>query len=828
MRMLVVALTLAALVGCSSFPSGERLEEDEDEGAAPVTMPSDGVHPPVTIGDEGHPFRAFLWRQRRWLDETGHIAPGAYEHALEQRQANANFWHNPNNDGPGGIDPLSWTSRGPENVGGRTRSLVIHPTDRNKLWAGSVGGGIWFSADGGQSWTPVNDGQENLAIGSLAFDPKNPDIMYAGTGEGYFNGDAIGGIGMFKSIDGGKTWALMESTKGWDNVCRIAISPADSNLILVGKRYGGILRSSDGGQHWDTMRWAQGSYDVLFDPNNPMNAVAQIIDYDWGVGDWFHAALYSTDAGLTWHETSGPLGKVWGFGSRIELAYARSVPGCVYASCAEGGGRIWRSLDGGQSYVLRTQIGTSGCNWYANPLWVDPVRPTTLVTGGYHTFRSTDGGYSLSQISDGYILTVPPHPDIQFITADPGFDGITNKRVYVCTDGGIFRTDDIYTASKYAGWTNLNNGYRTTQFYGADGHAPGGILYGGLQDNGTLRILDGSDNANLPFGGDGGYSAVDSGDPRYCYNEYIDLLIHRSTDGGQSAGYITDGLADAGVAANFIAPFILDQRNPSTLLAGGHSLWRTRNVKDPKPTWEIIREAGTDLISAIAVAPSDSNVIWMSQNNAEVYRTHNGTAEKPDWQTVDDNGATNPLPARWISRILIDRVDPETAFVCFGGFAPDNLQKTIDGGKTWKDITGSGPTGLPDAPIYGIAQHPGHRDWLYVATEIGVFATEDGGKHWSTSNDGPASVSTDEIVFEHGANTLLIATHGRGLFTATIKECRADLDHSTGYGVLDLFDYLAFQALFIQQDPAGDFDGDGQFTVFDFLAFQNAFAAGCP
>ncbi|MCG3123513.1 MAG: hypothetical protein GIKADHBN_01933 [Phycisphaerales bacterium] len=206
------------------------------------------------------------------------------------------------------------------------------------------------------------------------------------------------------------------------------------------------------------------------------------------------------------------------------------------------------------------------------------------------------------------------------------------------------------------------------------------------------------------------------------------------------------------------------------MLAGGRSLWRSTNVKAATPSWFSIKPAGDDNISAIAIARTDSNVVWVAQNNAKLFKTSNGLATSPTWTTIDDNGTLNPLPNRYITRIVIDPASASTVYVALGGFSPDNLWRTTDGGTTWTDVTGSGPTGLPDAPIRGLARHPSKPGWLYAGTEVGIFASTDDGATWSTTNDGPANVSVDELVFMSNSTTLLAATHGRGLFTANIVD----------------------------------------------------------
>ncbi len=891
------------------------------------------------------PDKAMMWRRLAWRDEFGQIDRARVWRGMDQAQALVASSERRGDEGAfGGIASMdaSWVSRGPTNVGGRTRSLVIHPTQTNRMWAGSVGGGIFASIDSGASWTPVNDRMGSLAIGSLAMSPSNPDVMFAGTGEGQFNGDALGGDGIFKSTDGGASWAQIPSTNNWDTVNRIAISPTNSTVMLAAKRYGGIMRSTDGGTTWSNPQWAQGSFDVQFHPTNGNLAVAQVIDYDT---DWFHRALWSDDAGATWHAATG-LDHQAGFGSRIDLCYAPSDGNIVYADVALGGGVIWKSTDGGKSYALVTTTGACGSSWYACPMWVHPTNPNFLLVGGYHAWKSTDGGVTLTQASNGYILTDQVHPDVHGFVSDPGFNGTTNRRVYSLSDGAMHVADDIESAGTSSGWRAVVNGYSTTQFYGAAGlemplsagstvtgtssglaakyygltaptvlpnftaltpylstsvttlnyasttgnfanstradnlgglftgwvvidtpglykfstesddgsrlriggmtivdndglhgmqersgiaalgagshaieaqffEAGGGagmimryegpgvarqfvpaaklrrggtvtgtvpstattsIVLGGTQDNGTLRVLEGSTVANLPYGGDGGWCAIDWVDPRYQYGEYVNLKIHRSTDGGVSASNIYAGLTDAeSGAANFIAPFILDPNDPKMLYGGGANLWRTRDARAATVAWQQIR-TGTNNVSAIAVAPGNPEVVWVAQGDGQLWRTANASSDTPTWLAIDDNATKNPLPNRYITRIVFAPGSSTTAYVCFGGFNGDNIRKTNNGGGIWTDVTGSGSTGLPSIPVRGIAIHPDDPLRLYAGTEFGVFSSINGGSTWSGSDFGPANVSIDELVFLVNSRTLLAATHGRGIWTRDVRLNSVDLN----------------------------------------------------
>jgi hypothetical protein len=266
-------------------------------------------------------------------------------------------------------------------------------------------------------------------------------------------------------------------------------------------------------------------------------------------------------------------------------------------------------------------------------LWVSPTDPNFILGGNVNVWKSTNGGNTFTQISAGYIMTAQPHVDIRFIVADPGYNGTTNKRVYLGTDGGMYLTNDITTAffnpnnpNDSGDWVRKDQNYQTTQYYGAAGNGTTGLIYGGAQDNGTLRLLSSSQDAILSYGGDGGFVAVDPTDDNYCYGEYIYMQIHRSIDRGLSAQTIDDGIAN--VPANFVAPFILDPNNSNRMLAGGISLWATNNVKiSGQPTWTQIRMDGSNNISAIAVATGNSNIIWVGQNDGKIYKTNLSTRQ---------------------------------------------------------------------------------------------------------------------------------------------------------------------------------------------------------
>ena len=716
-----------------------------------------------------NPEAAMQWRRLAWVDGQGQIPPNAMRRALEQkskmRQVNSSKLR-------GDV----WQNEGPADLSGRSCIAVVDPKNPLRIWEGTAGGGIWRSLDGGLTWTAIGDGLSSLAVCALALDPNDNTTLYAGTGEGYFNIDAVAGGGVFKSTDGGDTWTLLPgtSTWNWNHINRIAVCPGSPNTILITRQYGGMFLSTDGGNNFTNTLNVQSGHAITFCPTKPSRVIGTVQDYDSIHGNWFEAAVVSNDGGNTWTKATGPLNYMAGFG-RIETYPLLKDPNTVYASAFDG--NIYKSTDGGQSYVKQTTSAGAGTSWYANAIWVDPTNSNRLVVGGTYVYGSTDGGVNLTRIGAGYIQTDQPHPDIHYFFPAPGYDGVSNKKLYVCTDGGLYVTTDITSATTSGGWSRLDQGIVTTQYYSIAGDGPSGRIIGGLQDNGTQSNVVGNAQASYIYGGDGGYVAIDSTNPLYVFGEYIYLEIFRNSNGGTSGNTSTGiygGLSDAGTHANFIAPFILDPNQPTTLLAGGASLWRTTNDRDPSPAWSSIRPAGTSNISAIAVAKGNSDIIWVGQNDGGVSMTTNGTYGAPSWTNISTNSGTGPLPNRYVTRILVDPDNSNTVYVTFGGFRPDNVYKTTDGGITWVSISGSGNGALPMVPVRAIARRPGSPNVLYVGTEIGLFSTLDGGNTWTTSSDMNVNVSVDELAYMNNSNTLLAGTHGRGVWmlpyvTATVS-----------------------------------------------------------
>lgn len=731
-----------------------------------VLAPKPRPQPDPTIGYD-QPLANARYRYEKRLSADGTVpenawmrAKGVRDRLIGRRQYRA------------GVSPNAWTFQGPTNVGGRIRPIVIHPTTPTTMWIGSTSGGIWKTTNGGTSWAPLDDFLAGITVSTLILDRTNPNVLYAGTGEGFFeteegttNTACIRGAGIFKSTDGGTNWVQIPATANPDFyfVNRIAQSPTSANTLIAACSTG-IWRSTNGGVTWTKTLANEWVYDVDYHPTDGNILVA---------GTHANGVFRSTNGGLTWTRSVSITGH------RTEIAYAASSPTTVYATVGNGGSiRVWRSTDGGVTFTQRAGGGISTYEAYNNTLWVSPTNSNLIIYGGVYLYRSSDGGASRSQVFTSV------HADMHGFATHPQYDGSTNKTIYIATDGGIYRCTD--TLGGNSAITFLS-GLGITQFYGASINPVSGRIFGGTQDNGTRLFTGNIANWTQSAGGDGGYTATDPADANYFYGTIYWALHFRSTNGGSSTSYIyntANPIADADNEAmvNFENYLALDPNNSNRMLVCARRLWRSNNVKAASPDWFIIKPdiappgnrrpgpGGGNAhfatnnpynISTVAVAPGNSNVIWVGHNNGEIYVTTNGTATSPTWTRVD---TTAPLPDRWVSRIAVDPTNPNHAYAAFLGWHDDSIWETTDGGNSWTDIA-SGK--LIPASVNVIALHPTKPGWIYAGTDLGLFTTSNGGGSWTTVTDGPGMVPVEDISFRN-PSLIMLATYGRGIWTAPV------------------------------------------------------------
>jgi len=690
----------------------------------------------------------------------------------------------------------SWASMGPsslDNCGtgapidlcsGRVTAIAIDPNHPETIYVGGAQGGVWKSTDNGTTWFALMDEltEGSLAVGSIAIAP-NGDI-YVGTGEGNNSGDSYYGAGILKSADGGKTWVrLGESTFGKSTFTKLVVgtsqgqilastnsgqtSSSTASLIVEPGVPLGIYVSSDSGSTWTLTRNATyEASDIVIDPSDSSTVYAAV---DGGV-------YLSKNGGLTW---SGAL--VGGLPSpqnvgRINLGISTSSPRTVFAAIEDitsspSQGWLYVTNDGGSSWSLvnlpstpRGQGGFCGdqCD-YDMFVAVDPTDPNTIYLGGLDLYRTTDGGNKWTDLGGyaGYI-----HPDQHAFAFSP----VSHTTIYVGNDGGVWSASSANKCSPESCWTNLNSGLGLLQFQSVAAHPTDKFVFlGGTQDNGALLHNESSSVWTEVAGGDGGWVAFDPNDPLTIYHAFPwpEGGLERSTDGGLNWVSITDTTngVDTNDKALFYVPVAMDPTSSSTLYIGTYRLYKTTSKGTvwtlPSPGLSFSSSGSCsvskkeDCISAIAVAPSNGEYVYVGTNTGKFFVSTDGGN---NFRRIDQG-----LPGNPITRIAVDPTAPTNAYVTFSGFRAGHVFFTADTGLSWSDISSN----LPDLPTNAVILGSGGKT-IYVGTDRGVYVSSDNGHSWSFMGGGLPRVAVTDLAFAADGK-LVAATHGRGIWVYTTK-----------------------------------------------------------
>jgi len=701
----------------------------------------------------------------------------------------------------------------PQLDAGRVPAVAFHPTDRNTLYVGTAAGGVWKSTNEGASWVPLTDGQCSLVTGAITVDPVNPNIVYVGTGEFY---ESTAGCGVLRSTDGGATWTtfgtntfaptLASGIPFYHIALDYATAGSTTSTVLVAATNRGVHRSANSGQTWTLTTPALTFSDVAQHPTNPnvFWAIRQGV-----TGSATPPGLWrSTDKGQTWTTVTTFLADSVG---RMELAVSAAQPQSVWIVGARQDGTfsgLWRWDDSTATRMALPATGVTAVpavpsrlsfgdqGWYNLMLAVDPVDPAVIYLGGVRAYRSANGGQTFTEFAP----TV--HVDWHVIEVDPR----DPKRILVGNDGGAFLTRDGGVS-----FQSLNRGLVTSLHYpGLSVHPTDatGVLTG-MQDNGTILARNGILQWSGVGGGDGAYTAINPDAPDTYYYSSQNGSMVRVT--GLTARGITNGI-DANERRAFIAPFVLDPTRPSRLYFGGTRLYRTLNEGT---NWTAISPdlsgGGSSTISAIAVAPGDSNVVFVGASSGNIRYTRDYGVT---WLSPVSN-----LPTRPVTDFAMDPADPLRTVVTFGAAGGPHVFITKDGGATWSDITAQ----LPDVTTQAVAFGPGGR--LFVGNMLGVYESTNDGQSW-TRNDGMPFIRVTDLVYNARTNRLVAATYGRGIwafdFGTDAPVLRGDVNND---GVVNAADVLLIQqALTGAQMPAGtqlfpaaDANCDGKLEVLDAL-----------
>lgn len=761
-----------------------------------------------------------------------------------------------------------WSALGPGNIGGRVRSIVVHPTNSSLVLAGSVSGGIWKTTDGGASWSPKTDAGDILPISSMVIDPTNNTVVYAGTGEGWSNTDAVYGGGIYKSTDFGDTWTLLSSTTGasasnFGDVMKLA-ADSSGNIYAATKDYkngygvsdytlgGGLYKSTDGGTSWTKISPATYATNY-FNPTDVLPISSSIILFAVNANGSTLGGIYrTTNSGTNWSLIASNLPT--SNYARIALAQDPNNANTVLAvfestDLSTGGDAglkgIYKSTDAGATWNQLTpppKITSTGSlsylstqGWYNNVMAVDPNNSNNIYVGGVDMMKSTNGGISWSQLTywDSFYGTPVVHADHHAIV----FDKNNANTIYEGNDGGVYKTANGGTS-----WTNINNGLQITQFYSGAVFKTGSTYFGGSQDNGHLKYGGSGTTWSEVYGGDGGYSAQDQSNSSIAYEEYVYLAISKTTDGGASWNDCVSGLSDANNSSKclFIAPFAMNPENSAVLLAGSNSVWVTGNSAGSWTQSSNVLSASGE-VSAVTVVNASANYLgFAGTTDGKVFKcvSLDPSSGIDTWTDITPSGNNGGF----VRRVAVDLNNKNKIYATYGGYNTSgtltsrHVWYSTDQGSSWTDISGN----LPNIPVHSLVINPVSSSTLYVGTETGVYSTTNSGGSWSSFNSGmPSFVPTDELVIQSGTNVLFAFTHGRGVwngtggalpvelssFTVAPHQSNAELKWRTetefnNYG----FD---IERAITQPSPSqGEGDGGGQWARLGFV--QGAGTSSAP
>ncbi|MBN2668423.1 MAG: T9SS type A sorting domain-containing protein [Bacteroidales bacterium] len=658
------------------------------------------------------------------------------------------------------IDDVIWTERGPNNVGGRTRAIMFDPnyTNNHKVWAAGITGGLWYNTDAlnnGQ-WQNVNDFWDNIAVSTLASDPSNTTVFYAGTGEGWTS-KSVRGLGIWISTNSGQTWSQISSTNNdmFYNVQKIIVT--ETGRVLAATSYG-LMVSDNHGTNWTTLM--EGYFgDIEKAGNGYLYA-------SLGKNGTEGFIYKSINNGNTWTDITPQ----FSVQERIELAVAPSNPLKIYAVASVGtavswmassdnAGTSWQELNIPmyleQSCSPSTYYDyTRGQAWYDLILAVHPQDEDVLYAGGIDWHMSMDGGNSWEAVSYWTGGCLPyVHADQHIFAFVPN----DASKMLVGCDGGVFLIEDADTYD----WTtnHLNNGYNVTQFYGTaiENESGSNYMLAGAQDNGTHRFnTSGLGNTVRVTGGDGGFCFIDQANSQYQITSYVYNNWRLSTNGGNSFSYYpstSDGY--------FINPADYDSEE-KVLYASTRkdSIYVSRILVDGADGEYLPISGGLNSgrISAVKVSPFQTDVIFVGTSYGDVFKIINAQ-DAPSSTNLDPN---QQLPSAYISSVELGSSENQI-LVTYSNYGISSVWETRNGGTTWSNIEHN----LPDMPIRWGLYNPENTNQIMLATETGVWSIDDITTQtiWEPVNTGLANVRCDQIKYRTSDKMVAVATYGRGLFT---------------------------------------------------------------
>lgn len=724
------------------------------------------------------------WEQEFELTKDPQLNEVPRERLLKAWQYQQSLLQQQSGLGKAAIPGVSWVERGPNNCGGRTRTLLVDKNDptRKTVWAGAVAGGLWKTTDITQTapnWSPFNDFFQNLAITHIDQAPNNGQIMYFCTGEGNNNLDAVRGLGVWKSNNGGNTWNQLSSTNNADfHFCQKIVSIGNGDTVLVLTK-AGLYRSANGGNTFtrvlgSSISGAGGNiaYDLEVMRNGTMYVT---MSSGTSNGGTMHKSF---NAGVTW---TTPLTLPSYFTKdEMEIAVADNDTNVIY-SLVESGGRIVRiikstnaglSFDTTATYPIDADPGVSqaanirdfsrGQGWYDLSLAVDPNNVNVVVVGGVDLFKTSNGGSTWQQLSHWYggFGYQEVHADQHYVCFAPGNSNVC----YFTNDGGMYVSTNFTQSGPTITSKELN--YNSTQFYACDIHPNAGSnqYLGGTQDNGSHALNSPNIGSSIEVtGGDGAFCHIDQDQPQFWFTSYVYTSYYRSSNGGTS---FSSALNTSQNIGSFISPSDYDDTNNKMYLAGNNGFFvRWDNPQTGNSIiFDTVAAFNNGRVTHVKVSPNTNNRVYFGLNNGRIVRVDNAHI-LAGVDTHINNGAG--MPSTSVSCIEVEQGNENHIVVTYSNYGVNSVWETKNGGTSWASIEGN----LPDMPIRWALFNPNKNWQMMLATELGVWTTDSirgTTTDWQPSNSGFANVRTDMLKMRAFDKQVVAATHGRGMYTSNV------------------------------------------------------------
>ncbi len=730
---------------------------------------------------------------------------------------------------------LKWQWLGPTNISGRATDIAVAQRGGvRRIYAAYATSGVWATDDNGATWQPLFERYASTSIGDLAIAPSNPDLLWVGTGEANIFRASMPGVGLFKSADGGRTFAHM-GLADTQTIARIIVHPTNPEIVYVAasghewtdNENRGVFKTVDGGRTWKKVLYRSprtGAIDLAMDPANPNTLYAatwQRIRRKWSdprvEPGYSEGGIWkTTDAGQSWTEinTGLPAARYRG---RIGIDISRSNPNVLYAFVdsyepgappREGdrdayerpimearirGAEIYRTDDRGSTWrkmsatdaFMSAHSGTYG--WVFGQIRIDPKDDKTIYTMGLGLNVSHDGGKSFSPIRG-------PHGDHHGLWIDPD----NPSTLYNANDGGVYLSSDAGATWKFAVSAGGAQLYDVT----VDNSTPG-WAYGSIQDVGSRRgkidLTAGRDRmpagewAEAP-GGEGSFHAVDPENPSIVYSHTYygnftrtDMNIAAPARRGRRATANTTSPQtqasnrpqrstpirprEDDLRAQWMAPIFVSPHRAATIYAGYQSVFRSR---DRGATWDRISGDLTDNDPARMLRKSSSEIpfqtiVALAESPRKAGLLYAGTDDGHLHVTMDDGKRWSEITAalrsrKWISRVVPSQHAEGTVYVAQRGREDDDfacyLYKSVDYGGTFTSIAGN----IPAGSVNVIREDPIDPNTLYVGTDFGVFVSIDGGRNWQVLGGNLPSVQVSDLHYHARDRVIVVSTYGRGLW----------------------------------------------------------------